>query len=169
MSVISIHPDISLGTSKRPTAMSRILRCSFYLGVLHIVTVMITCISPARVVSTRFEKLPGRHFTCDVTSTSLSTSTANAVDCALACTALEDCKNFALTTGYQSSCGYCPAKNITGLTSESTGENDQTETWVIRTGQITDPPVEENLLAPEAGALGSLTVVKGTMPVPYAE
>ena len=134
--------------------------------VLQFVSVFISCACSDRVVSTRFEKLPGRNFTCDVTSTSLSTSTVNAVHCALACTALEDCKNFALTTGYQSSCVYCPAKNITGLTSATIEESVQTRTWVALAVQYTDPPLRTDLPAPGVGATGTLVVVRGSVPVP---
>ena len=134
--------------------------------ILHVLSAFISSACPERVVSTRFEKLPDRHFTCDVTSTSLSTSTVNAVNCALSCSALEDCKNFAITTGYQSSCVYCPAKNITGLTSATIEENVQTRTWVALAVQYTDPPLRTDLPAPGVGATGTLIVVRGSTPVP---
>ena len=68
--------------------MILITRLPFHVSVFHVVSLLIicACVSPARVDSKRFQKLPGRHFTCEVTPFFDSyKNEEHFLDCALSC------------------------------------------------------------------------------------
>ncbi|KAK3763263.1 hypothetical protein RRG08_028173 [Elysia crispata] len=142
------------------------------LSLLHlhalISSLLVTPVSRAdtasRSISSRFDKLTGRHFTCDIPLQPLYVRALSSLLCARACLELKDCNSFVITTGIQGSCTYCPAENITALEFVPTGE--QTDSWVHRKILLANPLSGKSYPIPGIGTFGTLVAVKGRVPIP---
>ncbi|GFR71271.1 galectin [Elysia marginata] len=153
---------------KQNMLLCKLLRYhAVYVGLVDTLVFLHMASSSVDFVSKRYESFPDRHFTCGVPLQLLDGEGGGGnkrLTCALACQELAACTSFTFTKEAEGSCAFCPAKNITALV--FTPKDNQTESWIRRSGHYLKPVHEQVLDIPGAGAAGGLIVVKGTASTP---